>query len=178
MNPLKLPYNFKQDIELFFFFLGNSTFNLRHPLSSEFNYLNNLKRSPSLFLEVSLIFINALQQNSYSHKTKDEIIEFMYKNTPKGNYQSNNSLSPYQCLADLIHKLSKIKPEDFKMLVEAGNDMQLLMCVWGNNILLDTNGNVTNKIHAQNRVMDLFKEIYHNITPSTPIADWEMIHST
>lgn len=174
MNEQGLSYDFKQDIELFFYFLANGTLCRDHTIT----YQINLQKDPSLFREAVFLFIDNLESIEKDKKINEKVRDFIVSNATLGLPPIIKSLSPIDCLRRLVITISEIEIDLFRELMISANDLQLTICVWGNNIQINENGQVTNDVHARNRSLELLYSMYTDKSPTNEFADWELEHNT
>lgn len=168
-----LDYDFKQDLELFFFYLANQSM-CRREHGDQFMFHEIMKQNPTMFVETSFIYLDALASGDFSSYSK-EIYSYLKKGEILGLKGDEASMTPIECLKRLIVKLSKLigNEELQDSILGCGSDLQLVICIWGNNIIVNTNGDVVNEEWASKRAFDFFED-----DRNPPFEDWEVEHNT
>lgn len=176
-------YNLKQDIELMVYYFSNGTLNVRESEAIGFDYRDKVIDNPELYSMFGDMLMDCLKNRGKIMTLKLEVLNLIHNYEPKKYFREddrtkNDVYTVSKRFFDFIAEEISQNSDWFEKLMKWANDIQLVFCVWGNNITVDENGNVTNELYAQNRAKEFIESIFKKKEPENPFEDWEMVHNT
>jgi len=175
--------NIKQDIELIVYYFSNGTINLNKSNARDVDYRDIVIDNPELYSIFGLMFMESLEVNADIKVFKSEILELIYNYDPNGYKRINETdkVDFYSVAKRFFNYIAfdvSQNKEWFSNLMKYGNDIQLIFCIWGNNLQIDKKGRVLNEDSAKVRAVEFIESIFDNKMPEKDFESWEMIHNT